>query len=117
MTIRAWPVVVFSAAAGAAGFALSNPREEGRQGARDRAVSYALGGAAAAVAFQAIEPALHPGAGLGMHPLHPGHPYNNGHSALGGLGQEPGEPWYKSPIVILGGIGLVVFLTTRKAGG
>lgn len=49
--------------------------------------------------------------GLGMHPLHPNHPYNNGHSALGDTREE--TPWYKNPLWILAGAGVLVYLTTR----
>ncbi len=55
-----------------------------------------------------------------MHPLHPAHPYNNGHKTLGaccglrGLGAEPSTPWYKNPMWLLAGVGALVYFTTFR---
>jgi hypothetical protein len=50
--------------------------------------------------------------GLGMHPLHPRHPYNNGVPAMGGLGARS---WYEHPVVILGGVAALFYALTRGA--
>jgi hypothetical protein len=56
--------------------------------------------------------------GLGMHPSHPMHPYRNGQSAMGclpclGLGARNPDttPWYKSPLWIVAGVGLLIAKT------
>ncbi len=53
-----------------------------------------------------------------MHPQHPQHPYNNGYKTLGatcrnaqlqGLGAEAEPAWYKSPLWIVVGVGVLMF--------
>jgi hypothetical protein len=77
---------------------------------RDRLGTVMIGAGAGLVAGMVLRRAVGGAQGsvAGMHPLHPAHPYNNGQTALNGMGAtQPEPPWYKNPMWILVGVGVL----------
>ena len=106
------PVGAAGGAAFAHKFASETDQEHYWQIVVGGAVAGALAGTLWAAALPKLSPGMFSGLGMKMHPLHPNHPYNNGHKVLmHGMGEQEGA---SSFLVTLGAIGALAFLLLPK---